>query len=149
MEYEQGLCISRDQAGKTTIMEVCCTRLLRVPLQGGTVSQANPVFRDGLSLAAFMNVSVLSTIFAKAILSSESLPMIINLNSTRLAKAYRRLPMFFDRYGIYYLPCDAGHFVQAKLVRNTGTKEPAIMDQLIQSEDLVSPGYVYHIAERG
>ena len=92
---------------------------------------------------------MLSTVFAKAIVSSECLPMIINLNSTRLAKAYRRLTTIFDRYGICYLPCDAGHFVLAKLVRKTETKESAIMDQLNQAGVLISPGYAYHIAERG
>ena len=57
--------------------------------------------------------------------------------------------MFFDRYGICYLPGDAGHFVLAKLARNTGTKEPAIVEQLVQAGVLVSPGHIYHIPERG
>ena len=102
-------------------------------------------------MATFMNVSTLSTIFANALLSSESLPVLVKMNSVRLAEAYHTLTKFFDRYGIYYIPCNAGHFVLAKLAPRASTweDEAALIQGLREVEVLVSPGQAYHVDEKG
>ncbi|CAD6592041.1 MAG: hypothetical protein ASARMPRED_005950 [Alectoria sarmentosa] len=118
---------------------------------GCTVTQANPALRDGLAMATSMNVSTLSTVFASALLSSESLPALVKLNSVRLAEAYDTLTSFFDRHGIYYIPCNAGHFVLAKLApqASSGDDEAALIIRLGEAGVLVSPGRAYHVGESG
>ena len=102
-------------------------------------------------MAAFMNVSTLSTVFANALLSSESLPVLITLNSVRLAQAYHVLTSFFDRYGIHYIPCYAGCFVLAKLApwASNWDDEVSIITRLGEGGLSVSPGETYHVAEAG
>jgi len=107
--------------------------------------------RNGLALAAFMNVSTLSNVFAKSLLSSNHLPWLVKLNSARLAEAYRTLTGFFDHSGVYYLPCNAGHFILAKLAPKAKSwdDEALIVDKLSQAGVLVSPGRSYHVADKG
>ncbi|KAF6240569.1 hypothetical protein HO173_001239 [Letharia columbiana] len=102
-------------------------------------------------MATFMNVSTLSTVFASALLSSESLPELVKLNSVRLAEAYNTLTSFFDRYGIYYIPCHAGHFMLAKLAPQASSwdDEAALIIRLGEAGVLVSPGQAYHVVEKG
>lgn len=102
-------------------------------------------------MATFMNVSTLSIVFASALLSSESLPELVKLNSVRLAEAYDTLMRFFDRHGIYYIPCNAGHFMLAKLAPQPRSwdDEAALIIQLGEAGVLVSPGQAYHVGENG
>lgn len=102
-------------------------------------------------MATFMNVSTLSTVFANALLSSESLSVLVKLNSARLAEAYHTLTSFFDRHGIYYIPCNAGHFVLAKLAPRASSweDEAALIHGLSEAGVQVSPGQAYHMEEKG
>ena len=102
-------------------------------------------------MATFMNVSTLSTVFASALLSSASLPELVRLNSVRLAEAYHALTSFFDRHGIYYIPCNAGHFMLVKLASQASSwdDEAAPIIRLAEAGVLVSPGQAYHMGENG
>ena len=102
-------------------------------------------------MAAFMNVLTLSTVFASALLSSESLTKLVKLNSIRLAEAYHKPTSLFDRYGIYYISCNAGHFVLAKLAPRASNwdDEAAMIARLGEAGVLVSPGQICHVAEMG
>jgi histidinol-phosphate/aromatic aminotransferase/cobyric acid decarboxylase-like protein len=72
---------------------------------------------------AHISVSNLSTLFARALLTSPRLHTIIQLNSSRLAAAYERIRVFFEANSIEYLPCETTTFVLARLAPYSQTRE--------------------------
>ena len=120
-------------------------------IQGCTATQFNDNLRNGLALAAHMNVSTLSTVFATKLLASPRLPSLLALNSARLAEAYTLLTCFFKRHGIRYSPCNAGPFILARLAPNAQSwdDEAAVVQDLQQAGVLVGSGRRYHVDEKG
>lgn len=115
------------------------------------MTQFNDNLRNGLALAAHMNVSTLSAVFATSLLSSPSLPSLVALNSTRLADAYKVLTSFLKSHGIHYFPCNAGPFVLARLAPNAQSwdEEAAAIEGLHKAGVLVGAGRRYHVHEMG
>ena len=107
--------------------------------------------RNGLALAAHMNVSTLSTVFVTELLASAKLPSLLALNSARLAEGYRLIISFFNCHDISYFPCNAGPVVLAKFVPNADTwdDEAAVVQILQQQGVLVGAGRRYHAHEKG
>ncbi|RMZ66210.1 aminotransferase -like [Pyrenophora seminiperda CCB06] len=120
---------------------------------GCTVTQANSEMAVGLALAANTQISSLSTIFVTALLSSPQLPSLISLNAQRLAVAYTKLTVFFKKYGISYIPCNAGLYIFAKLAPHATTweEEADMVSKFKEAGVLVSAGRGYHgpEAEKG
>lgn len=79
--------------------------------------------RDSIALVAHTNVSNLSILFARALLTSTQLHTIIQLNSSRLATAYGRISNFFEQNSIQYLPCEVTIFILARLAPYSQTRE--------------------------
>ncbi|RYC64399.1 hypothetical protein CHU98_g1800 [Xylaria longipes] len=89
---------------------------------GCVVTRSKDV-RDSIALVSHISVSSLSILFARALLTSPQLHMIIQLNSSRLATAYERTRVFFEENSIEYLPCEVATFVLARLAPYSQTKE--------------------------
>ena len=115
------------------------------------MTQFNDHLHNALALAAFMNVSTLSTVFATELLASPHLPSLLALNVTRLAGACKLLTSFFKRHGIRYFPCDVGTFVLARLAPNAQTwdDEAAVVQRMQHAGVLVGAGCRYHVCEAG
>ncbi|KAH8164037.1 hypothetical protein CIB48_g4208 [Xylaria polymorpha] len=89
---------------------------------GCVVTRSKDV-RDSIALVSHISVSSLSVLFARALLTSPQLHTIIQLNSSRLAAAYKRIRVFFEENSIEYLPCEVTTFVLAQLAPYSQTKE--------------------------
>ncbi|KAI8946247.1 aminotransferase GliI-like protein [Xylaria longipes] len=89
---------------------------------GCVVTRSKDV-RDSIALVSHISVSSLSILFARALLTSPQLHMIIQLNSSRLATAYERTRVFFEENSIEYLSCEVATFVLARLAPYSQTKE--------------------------
>lgn len=89
---------------------------------GCVVTQSQDV-RDSIALVAHTNVSNLSILFARALLTSPKLHDIIQLNSSRLAAAFGRISAFFEENAIEYLPCEVTTFVLARLAPYSRTRD--------------------------
>ncbi|KAI1749148.1 aminotransferase GliI-like protein [Xylaria castorea] len=89
---------------------------------GCVVTRSREV-RDSIALVSHTSVSSLSILFARALLTSPQLHTIIQLNSSRLAAAYERIRVFFEKNSIEYLPCEVTTFVLARLAPYSQTKE--------------------------
>ena len=98
-----------------------------------------------------MNVSTLSAIFAAELLATPRLSSLIELNSTRLSMRYDLLKDLLDRYGIYYVPSNAGTFVLARIAPHAESweDEDAFMGRLRQAGVIVGSGRTYHMPEKG
>lgn len=116
-----------------------------------TATQSNPSLRNGLALAAHMNVSTLSTVVATEILTSPQLPSLLALNSSRLAQAYTRITAFLKRLAIPYFPCNAGPFILARVAPNASSweHEAAVVLNLQLAGVLVGAGRSYHVHSPG
>ena len=98
--------------GSSGFESVCHESLFLLELsddsvQGCTATQASGNSRNGLALAAHMNVSTLSTVFARELLMFSNLSSILSLNSD----AYARSTSFLKRLRIHNLPCNADLFI--------------------------------------
>lgn len=115
------------------------------------MTQFNENLRNGLALAAHMNVSTLSVVVATELLVSPALPSLVALNSARLAEAYKLITCVFKRHGIRYFPCNAGTFVLARLAPNAQSwdDEAAVVQKLEQAGVLVGSGRRYHVHDKG
>lgn len=107
--------------------------------------------RNALSLAAHVNVSTLSVVAIKQLLSSATLPKLLALSSTRLEEAYAVLTSFLKAQGIQYLPCNAGTFLCAKIAPHVKSweEEAEFVQKLRDVGVSVGPGARYHISEMG
>ncbi|ORY14660.1 1-aminocyclopropane-1-carboxylate synthase 7 [Clohesyomyces aquaticus] len=113
---------------------------------GCTVTQANEEMTIGLTLSSMYKTSALSTIFVTSLLNSSKLPNLITQNSGRLASAYQKLTALFKKYGVPYIPCNAGVYVFAKLASaaETWEDENTMVAKLKQAGVIVSSGRGYH-----
>jgi len=109
------------------------------------VTQENKELVVGLRLASNSQISSLSAIFTTALLSSPSLPFLITLNSARLAESYILVTSFFVRYGIKYIPVNAGLSIFARLApaAKTWEDESRTVQKLTEAGVLVSAGRDY------
>ena len=110
------------------------------------MTQENKELVVGLRLASNSQISSLSAIFTTALLSSPSLPFLITLNSARLAESYILITSFFVRYGIKYIPVNAGLNIFARLApaAKTWEDESRMVQKLTEAGVLVSAGRNYH-----
>ncbi|KAJ5667270.1 PLP-dependent transferase [Penicillium longicatenatum] len=116
---------------------------------GCIVSQENQPLNLHLGISASLNFSSVSSLIAKAILTSPQLPHLLALSSQRLGKQYKVLTAFLKSRGIEYFPASAGLFVFARLVPDAKTWEEEA-DMVRRMRDvgvLVGPGKVYHTGE--
>ncbi|KAL1604778.1 putative secondary metabolism biosynthetic enzyme [Paraconiothyrium brasiliense] len=116
---------------------------------GVTVTQANPEMAVGLALAANTQISSLSTIVVKSLLTSPKLPGLITQNAKKLAAAYSTMTSFLDSYAIPYVPANAGLYVFAKIAPDAQTweDEANMADKLKSAGVVVSSGKAYHVPE--
>ena len=112
--------------------------------QGVFVTQKNLDLRNGVSLAANMQISTLSNVFASGLLTSPNLSRLVALNSTRLTRSYEVLTSFFKAKSIRYIPSNAGVYVFANL--EIEGKETLIRG-FKEAGVSVSPGSAYHLSE--
>lgn len=110
------------------------------------VTQANEEMAVGLALAAMIQTSALSAIFATYLLRSSTLSDLISLNSRRLSEAYSSLTHFFREHGIPYMPCNAGLYLIARLAPHAKTwdDEAEMVRKLKEAGVVVSGGRAYH-----
>ncbi|PVI02650.1 1-aminocyclopropane-1-carboxylate synthase 7 [Periconia macrospinosa] len=116
---------------------------------GCTVTQFNEAMAVGLALAANTQISALSTLFVTRLLTTPKLDALLALNRERLRTAYISLTGFFKRYGVPYLPCNAGLYVFARLAHHAVTwdDEADMVGRLKEAGVLVSAGRAYHVPE--
>ncbi|THV45507.1 hypothetical protein BGAL_0480g00040 [Botrytis galanthina] len=110
---------------------------------------ANKDLRDGLALAAFSNVSILSSILTKALLCSPNLEEIMNLNSRRHHQSYMVMTSFLKEMGVPYLPCNATPFLMARIAPDASSweDEAAAVKKLNDIGVWVSAGRGQHMPE--
>ncbi|KAL9084060.1 MAG: hypothetical protein Q9165_008261 [Trypethelium subeluteriae] len=113
---------------------------------GCTVTQANPEMAVGCALASNTQTSSLSAICVSKLLASPDLPKLIELNSKRLAEAYRLLTTVLKRHQIRYIPCNAGPYLFAQIDPNARTweHETGAIATLKDEGVIVSSGRSYH-----
>ncbi|KAM3069257.1 hypothetical protein ACMFMG_010768 [Clarireedia jacksonii] len=106
------------------------------------VSQANPSLLAGITFSSFWQVSILSSIYVTAILTSPDLPHLISLNTSRLKSAYEYLTTRLDKWGIEYIPVKAGMLIFVRVAKDAQTweEEAAVVDKIKESGVLVQPG---------
>lgn len=104
----------------------------------------------GLALAANTQISSLSTIFVKKLLSSPQLPRLISQNAERLAAAYSKMTAFLDSFEIPYIPANAGLYVFVRIAPQATTweEEAEMADRLKAAGVVVSCGKAYHVPEK-
>ncbi|KAL3484361.1 PLP-dependent transferase [Aspergillus germanicus] len=113
---------------------------------GCVVSQANPDLILALRLPTSTEVSALTTLCATALLTSPTLPDLIQLNKKRLAESYRAMTDVLRAHNIRYVPATAGLFIFARLKADATKKEEAQFQQMMKGKGLIiSPGQAYHI----
>jgi aspartate/methionine/tyrosine aminotransferase len=103
----------------------------------------------GLALAANTQISSLSTIFVRSLLSSPKLAGLISQNAEKLAAAYSIMTSFLDSYEIPYVPANAGLYVFTKIAPDATTweDEAKMVNELKEVGVVVSPGKAYHVPE--
>ena len=113
------------------------------------MSQNNPHLILHLGISASLNVSSVSSLITKTLLTSPQLPQLLFLNSQRLGRLYEILTTFLKTRGIEYMPASAGLFVFTRLAPNARTwkEESDMVRRLKEVGVLVGPGKVYHTAE--
>ncbi|TAQ84268.1 hypothetical protein B7494_g7403 [Chlorociboria aeruginascens] len=113
----------------------------------GCVVTRSKEIRDSIALVAHTNVSNLSILFGRELLSSSRLHDIIQHNSSQLAIAYGRMTAFFEANSIEYLPCEATTFVLARLApyAQTRTDERAAVAFYQQAGILFFSAGDYHM----
>ncbi|KAF4626878.1 hypothetical protein G7Y89_g11280 [Cudoniella acicularis] len=116
---------------------------------GCTVTQANQELAMAHGLSAINLTSSLSAVFVTTLLTSQKLPFLLELNSQRLAIAYKLLTSFFKRNNIPYIPCNAGLYVFAKVAPNSETweGEATIIQKFKDEGVLVAAGRGYHVPD--
>lgn len=114
--------------------------------EGVTVTQSNPEMAVGLALAANTQISCLSTIFVKSILTSPRLPYLIAQNREMLARSYTIMTEFLKSHAIAYIPANAGLYVFARIAPDARTweEEAEAVERLKLAGVLVSSGKAYH-----
>lgn len=117
---------------------------------GVVISQHNPSFMSGVTLACNTQTSAFSAVATAALLTSPGLADLIALNSSRLAETYGLLTSFFKRRRIEYIPANAGVFLLAKLAPDAKTREDEtrVFRKLKDAGVLVGPGRIYHVQEK-
>ncbi|KAK2855757.1 hypothetical protein FQN49_004876 [Arthroderma sp. PD_2] len=90
---------------------------------GCTVSQNNRELIRGLSNAPNSKITPISHAFATSLLSSPRLPMLIAVNSARLAECYILITSFFVQHGIKYIPANSGLTIFARLAPNARSRD--------------------------
>ncbi|KAJ0418006.1 PLP-dependent transferase [Aspergillus carlsbadensis] len=114
---------------------------------GCVVSQANPELILALRLPTSTEVSALTTLCATALLTSPTLPSLVQSNKKRLAESYRAMTSVLEGHDIQYVPATAGLFVFARLKPKATAKKAAQFQQRLKHKGLlVSPGQIYHLA---
>lgn len=111
--------------------------------------QAHDDLRNGLALAAHMNISNLSVLTTSAVLRSPELPRIISLNSERLAQSYTTITSWLKELGLQYLPCNATPFLMVRIDQDAQTweDEAKVVQALKDAKVLVSSGKSQHMPE--
>ena len=118
-------------------------------MQGCTVTQAHDPLRNGHALAAFSNVSILSTLLTTAILRSPTLSTLSALNAQRHGQSYAVLTSWLKKWHLPYLPCNASPFVVAKIapLASSWEDEAAVVQALEDVGVRVSAGRSQHLPE--
>ncbi|PGH04255.1 hypothetical protein GX51_03600 [Blastomyces parvus] len=113
---------------------------------GCIVSQDSKESKDRLAVSPKAQVSSPSLLSTTALLSSPTLPLLVALNSARLAESYILITSFFIRHGIDYIPINAGLNIFAKLGPNAKTwkDELDMITTLKGNGVVVSGGGSYH-----
>lgn len=116
---------------------------------GCTVTQAHAPLRDGHALAAFSNVSILSTLLTTAILRSPTLSALSALNAQRHGQSYAVLTSWLKKWHLLYLPCNASPFVMARIAPHASSweDEAAVVQALEDVGVRVSAGRSQHMPE--
>jgi aspartate/methionine/tyrosine aminotransferase len=102
---------------------------------------------DSVALTSSVHVSVLSSLFAKELLGSPTLPTLIESNKTKLRDAYIATTTRLKRAGIEYFPCNAAVAVFCRLAPKTMSvpEEMAAFHKYIEAGVVVAPGVAYHV----
>ncbi|OAT04900.1 SirI protein [Blastomyces gilchristii SLH14081] len=113
---------------------------------GCIVSQDNRESIVGLAASPKAQVSSPSVLSTTALLSSPTLPLLVALNSARLAESYILITSFFIRHRIDYIPVNAGLNIFARLVPNAKTCEDELdmITTLKENGVVVRGGGSYH-----
>ncbi|PQE18822.1 1-aminocyclopropane-1-carboxylate synthase 1 protein [Rutstroemia sp. NJR-2017a WRK4] len=109
------------------------------------ISQANPSLLAGITYSSLWQVSILSSIYVTALLTSPELPNLISLNKSRLKSAYEYLTTRLDEWGVEYIPVKAGMLIFVRIAKNAQTfeEEAAVVGKLKESGVLVQPGKMW------
>ncbi|KKZ61641.1 hypothetical protein EMCG_03826 [[Emmonsia] crescens] len=120
---------------------------------GCIISQDNRELNVSPAAASNPQVSSLSAIFTMTLLSSPTLPLLVALNSARLAESYILVTSFFIRHHIDYIPVNAGLNIFARLGPNAKTweDESDMIMKLKENGVVVRGGGSYHstLMEKG
>ena len=110
------------------------------------ITQNNPTLRLGASLTTLYQVSSLTSTFITALLTSPSLPSLIELNSERLSRSYKIISSTLRELNLDFIPANAGLFVFVKVAPGATTwdEEAAVVEGLRESGVIVSPGKPYN-----
>jgi aspartate/methionine/tyrosine aminotransferase len=113
--------------------------------QACVISQANPSLLAGITYSSLWQVSILSSIYVNAILTSPELPNLISLNKSRLKSAYEYLTTRLDEWGIEYIPVKTGMLIFVRIAKDAQTfeEEAAVVGKLKESGVLVQPGKMW------
>jgi aspartate/methionine/tyrosine aminotransferase len=103
---------------------------------------------DSVALLSSVQVSVLSTLFAKELLGSPELPTLIQRNRQKLRNAYLETTRCLKRAGITYFPCNGAVFLFCRLAPNAKDKEDemTVFQRYIEAGVMVAPGRAYHVS---
>ena len=109
--------------------------------QGCIVSRNRPVL-EGSMLANYLQTSVLNSIFVTSLLASPELPSILASLKSRLACNHALLTQALEKWGVEYLPTDAGFHIYAKLAKHAQTweEEAEMITRLSSVGVMVVPG---------
>ncbi|KLJ12158.1 hypothetical protein EMPG_09586 [Blastomyces silverae] len=113
---------------------------------GCIVSQDNKESIVRLAASPKAQVSSPSVLSTTALLSSPTLPLLVALNSARLAESYILITSFFIRHRIDYIPVNAGLNIFARLVPSAKTwqDELDMITTLKENGVVVRGGGSYH-----
>jgi aspartate/methionine/tyrosine aminotransferase len=102
---------------------------------------------DSVALTSSVHVSVLSTLFAKELLGSPSLSVLVESNKEKLRDAYIATTTRLKRAGIEYFPCNAAVAVFCRLAPKATSvpEEMAAFHKYIEAGVMVAPGVAYHV----
>ena len=118
-------------------------------LQGCTITQSNADLRNGLTLASFVTVSILSALLTTEVLTSPQLPDIMKANADRFAESYKVMTSFLKRLNIPYIPCNAGPSILAQVAPHAQSwdEEATVIGKLRDAGVWVSAGRSHHMPE--